>query len=331
MDISVWKCEEEMHLSPVRTPVDFPKFKGSTRNLNLNYQGSQFTGEAKHYQWENARDSRRISITSFEGNWRRFDSTDSDGRCSVETLASARISMRDLSSVSLLPNNSLSSLSELSVPEGAVPDDIKFIQEVPLTDQNDSPKPELTLLEDESVLPKEQPKLKLLKQLTLLQNEYDLLKEQPKAETDSPEAPKAKLTPLEDFAVEHQIPSEDWTSIMIRNIPCRYTQSELIDEITMLGFIVDFLYLPPARRSSGNLGYAFVNFVDPKQTAEFLLVCQGYSFSLQPKSKKKAHIIYARLQGFEKNVEFYKVVKVSKTKNHPFVDYEANKLSKLNN
>merc|ERR1719440_891035 len=70
---------------------------------------------------------------------------------------------------------------------------------------------------------------------------------------------------LDGYASETMIEESKWTSVMIRNIPCRYTQQELIDEIEMLGFVIDFLYLPPARRATGNLGYAFVNFVDPDQ------------------------------------------------------------------
>jgi hypothetical protein len=134
---------------------------------------------------------------------------------------------------------------------------------------------------------------------------------------------------LDEFAQGIQLPEDQWTSLMIRNIPCRYTTSELLDEIIMLGFHIDFLYLPPARRSVGNLGYAFVNFVTAEHAAQFFQLFQGYSFSLQQRSNKRATIIYAKLQGFEANVDFYTKVKVGKKKNQPFIDHDAHNTYRL--
>jgi RNA recognition motif-containing protein len=129
---------------------------------------------------------------------------------------------------------------------------------------------------------------------------------------------------LERYRDESQaIPQEEWTSIMIKNIPCRYVQDEILDEIKSAGYVLDFLYLPPARRTAGNLGYCFVNFVTPAQARDFFEAFQGHHFALQPKSKKRANVLWANLQGFQKNCEFYQNAKVMKSKFQPFVDRAA--------
>jgi hypothetical protein len=128
------------------------------------------------------------------------------------------------------------------------------------------------------------------------------------------------VTPLENFAETHQIPEDQWTTVMIRHIPCRYSQDELFQEVADMGLAFNFLYLPPARRSPGNLGYAFVNFVHAVHAQYFVEAFKGHAFVCQPKSKKRAVVMFAKLQGFKENVEFYSGVKVSKSKHRPFVD-----------
>jgi hypothetical protein len=131
---------------------------------------------------------------------------------------------------------------------------------------------------------------------------------------------ETQQTPLDEFADEHARSQELWTTVMIRNIPCRYSQDELYLEVAEIGFAFNFLYLPPARRSPGNLGYAFVNFVDPTHALAFVEAFTGHAFVCQPKSKKRAEVMFAKLQGFEENVAFYSNVKVTKSKYRPFVD-----------
>jgi hypothetical protein len=131
---------------------------------------------------------------------------------------------------------------------------------------------------------------------------------------------QSPVSPLEEFADIHARSQDQWTTVMIRNIPCRYSQDELLLEVTEVGFQFNFLYLPPARRSPGNLGYAFVNFVDPSHALAFIDAFTGHAFVCQPKSKKRAEVMFAKLQGFEENVAFYSNVKVTKSKYRPFVD-----------
>jgi len=124
---------------------------------------------------------------------------------------------------------------------------------------------------------------------------------------DDAGAPKQKINFAEEFAkTESEAPR---TTMMLRNIPNRYTQQELAEELELLGFkgSFDFLHAPIDFKTMGNKGYAFVNFV----SAEWANRCQqeinGYSFlkHQQKKCKKVAMVSVAHLQGLEANIAHY--------------------------
>merc|ERR1719473_1449142 len=97
------------------------------------------------------------------------------------------------------------------------------------------------------------------------------------------------------------------TTIMIRNIPCKYSQENVLKEVLEFSTKFDYFYLPPARtaRTEKNLGYAFVNFATPAEAQEFMEAFQGYQFKMFPNSLKRAEVNYAELQGKEANWESY--------------------------
>jgi hypothetical protein len=112
------------------------------------------------------------------------------------------------------------------------------------------------------------------------------------------------------------------TTILIRNIPCKYTLQELLREVRAVDRPFDFLYLPQAKRSRGNLGFGFVNFLTNEDAIGFVKNFQNHLWVIQPNSAKRADPIFANLQGFKKNVEFYSSKRI-RAKSKPFVDYEA--------
>lgn len=107
------------------------------------------------------------------------------------------------------------------------------------------------------------------------------------------------------------------TTLMIRNIPNRYTQNELILELEALGFggTFDFLYVPLDKGTMSNVGYAFVNFVDPQSAAKCMESFHGYHFKRHRKvSGKIAAVSIAHLQGLEANLAHYKNAAVNTAK-----------------
>jgi hypothetical protein len=136
------------------------------------------------------------------------------------------------------------------------------------------------------------------------------------------EEEKPRNTPwrkLDKFASNHQLDQSQWTTLMIKNIPNRYGLEWLLMEIQATGLDCNFLHLPLIKRSHANVGYAFINFNTPLDARQFIEVFEGHQFARQPGSKKRAHVIYAKLQGFQENVKFFSSRRVAKTDRAPWV------------
>jgi hypothetical protein len=132
-----------------------------------------------------------------------------------------------------------------------------------------------------------------------------------------------RYTPIAKVA--KQVDEEKRTTIMIRNIPCRYEQAELMEELLEYKDLpFNFLYLPPARHSMGNLGYAFVNFVTPAVASKFIETWSNHIWRFQQTTNKRGHPDYATLQGFEANVKYYSKMKISRSRKcRPYVNYNV--------
>jgi len=91
--------------------------------------------------------------------------------------------------------------------------------------------------------------------------------------------------------------------MMLKNIPNKFTQRMLLDELDGRGFKAkyNFFYLPIDFRNRCNVGYAFLNFVSADIGEEFLLTFSGLRLSAHS-SKKTCVVCPARIQGFEANV-----------------------------
>jgi len=97
------------------------------------------------------------------------------------------------------------------------------------------------------------------------------------------------------------------TTVMLRNIPNRYTRDMLIERLDK-GYKAqyDFVYLPIDFNSKCNVGYAFINFRSPPISARFIQEFHGAKtkhclpgFS----SAKVCEVSYARVQGSDANME----------------------------
>jgi len=98
------------------------------------------------------------------------------------------------------------------------------------------------------------------------------------------------------------------TTMMIRNMPGRYSQNDLMADLHELGFAgtYDFLYIPIDKRTAANVGYAFVNFVANVWAERCAELFENYRFSNQKRSSNKlGRVSVAFLQGLEKNLQHY--------------------------
>ncbi len=97
-----------------------------------------------------------------------------------------------------------------------------------------------------------------------------------------------------------------YTTVMLRNIPNKYTQSSLLEALDFRGFqsLYDFFYLPVDFKNGCNMGYAFINFVDHSSAAVFMSTFKGYQ--LPAKSSKVCEVCWARVQGLQSNIDHYK-------------------------
>lgn len=98
-------------------------------------------------------------------------------------------------------------------------------------------------------------------------------------------------------AVEEGVDSR--TSLMVRNIPNKYTQKMLLSEFEDNGHgpgVIDFFYLPIDFKNRCNRGYAFINFVDYKDILNFHRRYYGKHWRTF-NSDKICDITYARIQG----------------------------------
>jgi len=99
------------------------------------------------------------------------------------------------------------------------------------------------------------------------------------------------------------------TTIMIRNIPNRHTQAQIMKELESLGFAgtFDFFYAPMDKCTRCTVGYAFVNFLEPQVAARCMKAMENHWFSTHGRQRaKQARVSIAHLQGFEANLKHYK-------------------------
>ncbi|KAJ6414815.1 hypothetical protein OIU84_003766 [Salix udensis] len=87
------------------------------------------------------------------------------------------------------------------------------------------------------------------------------------------------------------------TTLMIKNIPNKYTSKMLlaaIDERHKGTY--NFVYLPIDFKNKCNVGYAFINMIDPRQIIPFFQAFNGKKWE-KFNSEKVASLAYARIQG----------------------------------
>lgn len=98
------------------------------------------------------------------------------------------------------------------------------------------------------------------------------------------------------------------TTVMLRNIPNRYTQTMMLTMLDENGFKAryDFVYMPMDFRNGVNLGYAFVNLLTHQDALELMSVFEGFS-SWFFDNAKVCEVSWAHPhQGYAEHVERYR-------------------------
>uniref|UniRef100_A0A0A8YK76 RRM domain-containing protein n=1 Tax=Arundo donax TaxID=35708 RepID=A0A0A8YK76_ARUDO len=87
------------------------------------------------------------------------------------------------------------------------------------------------------------------------------------------------------------------TTLMIKNIPNKYTSKMLLAAIDELHKgTYDFFYLPIDFKNKCNVGYAFINMISPMHIISFFQAFNGKKWE-KFNSEKVASLAYARIQG----------------------------------
>jgi hypothetical protein len=112
----------------------------------------------------------------------------------------------------------------------------------------------------------------------------------------------------EQIYLTENIEENQRTTIMLRNIPNKYTKSTLLaliqDELPQLK--IDFFYLPIDFRSKSNMGYCFLNFEQPEHARTFMREFTDFN-RWQFNSNKKAEVIWSQpYQGLAGHIDRYR-------------------------
>jgi len=101
---------------------------------------------------------------------------------------------------------------------------------------------------------------------------------------------------------------EDYTTLMLRNLPNNYTREMLVDLLEAEGFrrCFDFLYVPIDFEKCSGLGYAFVNFVAHEDAVRAMNVLENFDDWKVPSQKVLRLSWSLPLQGWAANVARYR-------------------------
>jgi len=109
-----------------------------------------------------------------------------------------------------------------------------------------------------------------------------------------------------DLNVESILAGSDTrTTLMIKNIPNKYSQKMLLAALDAYRGQFDFFYLPIDFKNKCNVGYAFINFVQPKYIVPFFEKFNGHTWE-KFNSLKVCNITYARIQGKQGMIDHFR-------------------------
>ncbi|CAK0796057.1 unnamed protein product [Prorocentrum cordatum] len=109
-------------------------------------------------------------------------------------------------------------------------------------------------------------------------------------------------------------------TVMVRQIPRRFTQLMFLKEVNCSGFegLFDFLYLPYDLKKGINVGYGFLNFITPHHAQEFRRAFDGSFLDKQIRCRAKPVRVHpASVQGYEANYRHFVQTKTGQKQDGP--------------
>lgn len=124
--------------------------------------------------------------------------------------------------------------------------------------------------------------------------------------TESADQEEQQVTSAAESEEQQQVDGGEVTTMMIRNVPRKYTSVALTHELqaTLPAVTFNFVYLPWDSKASTNLGYGFVNFVSTEAAFAAQAFLDGKTWCLV-KSNKTIKMVPANRQGLVDNVRQY--------------------------
>ena len=123
------------------------------------------------------------------------------------------------------------------------------------------------------------------------------------------------------------------TTLMIKNIPNKYTISSFLEEINInFKYTYDIFYLPIDYVNKCNLGFAFINFVEPFHIILFYELYRGKKWK-KFNSEKICELLYAKFQGKKELISHFekgKVLTMVSEEKRPLILPTPNPLPKIN-
>ncbi|EEQ99635.1 hypothetical protein Pmar_PMAR010898 [Perkinsus marinus ATCC 50983] len=133
--------------------------------------------------------------------------------------------------------------------------------------------------------------------------------------------PKTTAVPNSQFVIDlGKVASgaDPRTTCMIRNIPNKYTQKmllKLFDSVPSICGQYDFFYLPMDFRNKCNVGYAFIDFSNPRTSIPALVRALDGKKWERFNSEKICRITFARLQGSKQLMDHFRTSSVMQQSN----------------
>jgi hypothetical protein len=132
---------------------------------------------------------------------------------------------------------------------------------------------------------------------------------QPTLQAPMTQGSKIKASSLPSRGSSSTPPPEEFTTLMLRNLPNQYTRDMLVDMLNTEGFArkYNFVYVPIDFKTHAGLGYAFVDLISPHDTAVMRRHFEGFS-NWAVRSEKVCSISWSHpeQQGFAAHVDRYR-------------------------